>query len=259
MTMTDFIPQLPRPSREHTPETRAQIAAIAARREAKNRLSPRPAHWLKPAYASQQYRYALSMGWITDAEHRADHEQHQNRRKRGRESAGTRASTPARWDNQAPPESRQYGADYSTEAARDTRLTMGAKALLQLIRARCGRTMQTAFTKGTMANLIGRSTRTVQRYIAELERFGYIKTEIRRGWGGLHSGLIVMISEKVRPFYAKHEALAVWMAEQGAAKVQQVALITRKAVQTFGFLGKTQLSHTNLIRNTLLLDYAESA
>jgi hypothetical protein len=240
-------------------EMQAIAARYAARREMASRSHPRPAHWMKPAYGSQQYRYALSMGWITDDEQRADHDQHQKRRQRAKESAGKRGSDPGRWSNPAPPESRQYGADYSTEAARDSRLTMGAKALLQIIRARCGRTMQTAFTKGTMANLIGRSTRTVQRYIAELERFGYIKTEIRRGWGGLHSGLIVMISEKVRPFYARHEALAVWMIEQTAESSRQIAAVTRNTVKTFGFLGRTGTSHTNQINNNLLLKYAESA
>lgn len=220
-----------------------RIAAVyAARRETATRLTPKPAHWLKPPYGSQQYRYAVSMGWISDEEHKADHEAHRSRRERGRASAGTSAAEPSRFANSPPPETRQYGTDYSTEAARDTRLSMGAKALLQIIRARCGKGHKTAFTKATIGNMIGRSARTVQRYVAELQRFGYIKTETRRGWGGLHSGLIVWITEKVRPFYAQHDALAAWMADQ-------VKTVTRGTVKNLGFLGRTNPSHTNQKKN----------
>ena len=218
------------------------IASYAAKRQSAARLTPKPTHWLKPAFASQQYRYAVSMGWISDEEHKADHEAHRSRRERGRAAAGTSAAEPQRFANPAPLETRQYGTDYSTEAARDTRLSMGAKALLQIIRARCGKGHRTAFTKGTMANVIGRSVRTVQRYVAELQRFGYIKTEIRRGWGGLHSGLNVWITEKVRPFYAQHDALAAWMADQARA-------VKREVVKTLDYSGRTKLSLTNQNNN----------
>jgi hypothetical protein len=231
-------------SRKGKPSAEMQeiIASYAAKRKSAARLTPKPAHWLKPPYGSQQYRYALSMGWISDDEHKADHEANRSRRERGRASAGTSAAEPSRFANPPPLETRQYGTDYSTEAARDTRLSMGAKALLQIIRARCGKGHKTAFTKATIGNMIGRSARTVQRYVAELQRFGYIKTEIRRGWGGLHSGLIVWITEKVRPFYAQHAALASWMADQ-------VKAVGRETGKSLGFLGRTNLSHKNQSNN----------
>lgn len=227
-------------------EMQAIAASYAAKREFAARKSSRPAHWQKPRYGSQQYRYALSVGWITDDEHKADHAANMARRERARASVGTKAPEPERFANHAPPETRQYGGDYSTEAARDTRLSMGAKALLQVIRARCGKGFQTSFTKGTMANMIGRSTRTIQRYLAELERFEYIKTTIRRGWGGLHSGLIVMITEKVRPFYARHHALAAWMAEQ-------MQKAKREVVKSLDLSGRTHLSRTNERKNNILI------
>lgn len=238
--MTDFIPALKPPSRQLSADTQAHIAAVAARREARQRYTPRPAHWLKPPFASAQYRYAVAVGWISEDEQRADFEAVKKRRETALQSHGQQAALRARDNNPAPRETRQYGRDYGTEHLRDRRLTPMARNLLGLIRARCGDGIQTAFTKGTMANCLGVSVRSIQRYVQELVRFGYITTEIRRGWGGLHTGLIVRIMEKVRPFYARPAMRAEWLKEE-AKKALRAAVNAANPSKS----GRTGLSRTN--------------
>ena len=89
----------------------------------------------------------------------------------------------------------------ATTAARDDRLTPNAKAFLQVLRARCGKGRVTEFAKATLAAVMSRSARTIRRYLFDLERLGYITTEIRRTGRGLHTGLVVTLTEKVLPFF----------------------------------------------------------
>lgn len=113
----------------------------------------------------------------------------------------------------APNGSRQYANAMATTAARDDRLTPNAKALLQVLRARCGRGRQTMTTKGTLAAVMSRSTRSVRRYLGDLERFGYIVTAIRATGRGLHIGLVVTITERVLPFFDEPAGLRRWLGE----------------------------------------------
>lgn len=117
----------------------------------------------------------------------------------------------------APATSRQYAGEMATTAARDDRLTPNAKALLQVLRARCGKGRTTETTKTTLADIMSRSTRTIRRYLGDLEAFGYITTEIRSTGRGFHTGLVVTITEQVLAFYEDVKGLAVWLAETPAA------------------------------------------
>lgn len=117
----------------------------------------------------------------------------------------------------APSTSRQYAGEMATTAARDDRLTPNAKALLQVLRARCGKGRTTETTKTTLASIMARSARTIRRYLGDLEAFGYIKTEIRRTGRGFHTGLVVTITEQVLAFYEDAKGLAAWLAETPAA------------------------------------------
>lgn len=128
-----------------------------------------------------------------------------------------RPSVRPRHSRSAPNESRQYSGDMATTAARDDRLTPNAKSFLQVIRARCGKSRVTEFAKATLAAVMSRSARTIRRYLLDLERFGYITTEIRRTGRGLHTGLVVTITEKVAPFYDELKGLAAWLAEEPKA------------------------------------------
>lgn len=139
----------------------------------------------------------------------------------------------------APNESRQYSGDMATTAARDDRLTPNAKAFLQVLRARCGKGRVTEFAKATLAAVMSRSARTIRRYLVDLERFGYITTEIRRTGRGLHTGLVVTITEKVAPFFEDLKGLAAWLAEEPKA------LASAFVGRVLGNHGVTRLSLKN--------------
>lgn len=125
-----------------------------------------------------------------------------------------RAPTPRpRHTRPAPNASRQYAPPLATTAARDDRLTPQAKALLQVIRARCGKGTQTTTTKGTLAAVLSRSTRSIARYLRDLEAYGYVSTSIRRTGRGFHVGLVVTVLEAALPFWSETKALGRWLAE----------------------------------------------
>ena len=96
---------------------------------------------------------------------------------------------------------------------RDDRLTPGAKALLVVLRARCGKGRVTEFAKATLAATMQRSARTIRRYLLDLERFGYLAARIRKTAQGFHTGLVVTLTDKVLPFFADQSGLATWLAE----------------------------------------------
>jgi hypothetical protein len=143
---------------------------------------------------------------------------------------------PSRWFRPEPRPSVQYAGHMATTAARDHRLTPQAKALLQVLRARCGYGVITESCKTTLAHIMGVCTRSIGRYIAELIRFGYITTRFRRGPRGLYTGLVVTITEKVLPAFRKLPWLAGWLA-QNAAKQNLPANGQNP--------DRTELSHTN--------------
>lgn len=134
-----------------------------------------------------------------------------------RKDAIVRQSVRPRHSRPAPNESRQYSGDMATTAARDDRLTPNAKSFLQVLRARCGKGRVTEFAKATLAAVMSRSARTIRRYLVDLERFGYITTEIRRTGRGLHTGLMMTITEKAAPFFEELKGLAAWLAEEPKA------------------------------------------
>ncbi|MBP0617680.1 helix-turn-helix domain-containing protein [Jiella sp. KSK16Y-1] len=113
----------------------------------------------------------------------------------------------------APRASRQYANAIATTAMRDDRLTPGAKALLVVLRARCGKGRVTAAAKATLAATMHRSSRTIRRYLIDLERFGYIASRIRKTARGFHTGLVITLTDKVLPFFADHSGLAAWLSE----------------------------------------------
>ncbi|MFY0736546.1 helix-turn-helix domain-containing protein [Aurantimonas sp. NFXS3] len=144
-----------------------------------------------------------------------------------------------RHDRPEPRGSRQYADTMSTTAARDDRLTPNAKALLQVIRARCGKGRETPTCKSTLASIMSRSRRTIARYLRDLERFGYINTEIRCTGRGLHTGLIITITDAVLAFFAETKGLARWLAETKGLDGLPFA------AETPGIHRVTQLSPTN--------------
>jgi hypothetical protein len=120
----------------------------------------------------------------------------------------------------------------ATTAARDHRLTPQSKALLQVLRARCGTGTRTETCKTTLAHIMGVTTRSIGRYVSELVRFGYIDTRVRRGVNGLYTGLVVSITEKVLPCFRKLTWLAGWLAHN-------------LATENGGNCDRTELSYKN--------------
>jgi Helix-turn-helix domain len=120
---------------------------------------------------------------------------------------------PARWFRPEPRSSVQYAGHMATTAARDHRLTPQAKAVLVVLRARCGNGTVTPTCKTTLAHIMGVCTRSIGRYIAELIRFGYITSRVRRGATGLYTGLVITITEKVLPCFRNVPWLAGWLAQ----------------------------------------------
>ena len=187
----------------------------------------RPHHWTKPPYRSADYWAAVSNGWISWEEAEADNALYEERRARALDVQRTgKRIWNARHGRPEPRPSRQYAGHMVTTAARDDRLTPQSKALLQVIRARCGNGRQTETCKTTLADIMSRHPRSVQRYLSELAQFGYIRTRIRRGFDGLYTGLVIWITETVLPFFANDGALAEWL-------------------QNPAFSDRTQLSPTN--------------
>lgn len=160
------------------------------------------------------------------------------------ERAERRASAPRpRHDRPAPNESRQYAGSMATTAARDDRLTPNAKAFLQVLRARCGKGGETTITKGTAGSIMARSTRTIRRYLVDLVRFGYLALEIRRDGRGMHLGLIVTLTDQVKPFYEEAKGLARWLAETPKAvfrPFEGVLASTNKGVTLLSPKNQTQ-------------------
>ena len=127
--------------------------------------------------------------------------------------AGAVRCAPARWFRPEPRPSVQYAGHMATTAARDHRLTPQSKALLVVLRARCGNGTVTPTCKTTLAHIMGVCTRSIGRYIAELIRFGYIASRVRRGAGGFYTGLVITITEKVLPCFRNVPWLAGWLVQ----------------------------------------------
>lgn len=125
----------------------------------------------------------------------------------------TGAAVPARWFKGEPRVSVQYAGHVATTAMRDRRLTPQSKALLVVLRARCGNGTRTETCKTTLAHIMGVSTRSIGRYVAELVRFGYIDARARLGASGLYTGLVLTITEKVLPCFRKIAWLGGWLAQ----------------------------------------------
>ena len=170
-----------------------------------------------------------------------------------------------REDRCEPNDSRQYTNPMATTAARDDRLTPQAKALLQIIRARAGKGTQTTTTKGTLAAILNRSTRSITRYLRDLERCGYLQTRIRADTRGFHLGLALTITEKVLPFFFEMKKLAKWLGESAGLKpvvpFMPFSTLTpgtfggsggfrkTRSAESLGMEGVTLLSSRNQIHN----------
>ena len=94
----------------------------------------------------------------------------------------------------------------STQAARDDRLTPQSKALLQVLVARTGKGRSTDTSKTTLGIIMNRCPRSIQRYLQELIKFGYIRTQTRKSKRtGFYIGLRVWLMNSVLPFFTQKD------------------------------------------------------
>lgn len=107
---------------------------------------------------------------------------------------------PSRVNADAPEHTNQF-VNASTTPLRDRRLTSTAKCLLLMIKALAGKANSIdLITKGQLAGIIGKSRRTVQYALHELQAFGYLGLETVKGYFGLYAGLRITIGMMTKPF-----------------------------------------------------------
>ena len=164
----------------------------------------KPIAYERPTYNTPQYWRDFSRGWVSDQEARADEAAVAIKRKRALDSKYNQAAPPHRHDRAAPQHTKQFSKPMSTQAARDDRLTPQSKALLQVIVARTGKGRFTDTTKTTLGKIMNRCPRSIQRYVQELVKFGYIRTQTRKSRRtGFFIGMRIWIMNSVLPFFVE--------------------------------------------------------
>ena len=158
----------------------------------------------KPPFNTPQYWQDVLRGWISEEEQLFDQSQFDLKRRRALDSKKNKARVAKRHNRPAPTETKQFSKAMSTQAARDDRLTPQSKALLQIIVARTGKGRSTDTTKTTLGAIMSRCPRSIQRYIRELVKFGYIRTQtIKSRRTGFYTGMRIWIMNSVLPFFSK--------------------------------------------------------
>lgn len=171
-----------RPASDLTPRQMMQraLAVAIAKTRAAQAAKYRP---MKPSEQEAFERYWCAR---TERSLRAKDAQKEKRR-----------AARSRDGNDAPVQSGMWSKSMSCDAAGDTRLTMGARVALQIIRALTARGLRVS--RSGLAVKLGVHPRSAQRYLAELRQCGYIRTRLivnRLGWV---IGQAIEITEKVLP------------------------------------------------------------
>lgn len=178
------------------------FAKAVARRGAEQ--ASRPFGYERPKFNTPAYWRDCARGWISDEEQRDDQADYEVRRRRALDSKHNRNPAPHRHDRPAPRKSKQFAKAMATEAARDDRLTPQSKALLQVIVARTGGERSTDTTKATLGIVMNRCPRSIQRYLAELVKFGYLRTQtIKSRLTGFYIGLRIWVMNKTLPYFTE--------------------------------------------------------
>lgn len=197
-------------------------------------------------FGTPEYWRDVAAGRITWEQAEADQRQRSERSQRARQSRqdGRRTQDP-RADRPAPDDSRQWCREMDTTAFRDDRLTMGAKALLAVIVAECGDYESTGrmLAKDYLSRRINRSARTVQRYLAQLRRFGYLAAEAVTNRAGWIIGQVLRPMPQCRPFWhPSRRRLAMFQGETKATPTNGTAVKTNALTQKIRDLARTMTS-----------------
>lgn len=118
---------------------------------------------------------------------------------------GNVAATPRRERANAPVYQFCYIKPTSTEHLRDSRLSPGARVALQIIIGLLGNRKRHEISVGGIARALDVTKRTARRYLAVLERHGYITRQVIRNiYGWITAGVIELLHD-VRPHYVRHK------------------------------------------------------
>lgn len=202
-----FLRPLSAEERKQQAESQAQIIQrqlfAKIKSQSDENQTNKPRFYERPAFNTPEYWRDTCRGWITEEEQRNDHADFETRRRRALDSKHNKAPPPERHGRGAPRSTKQFAKPMSTEAARDDRLTPQSKALLQVLVARTGKGRSTDTTKTTLGIIMNRCPRSIQRYVRELIKFGYIRTQtIKSRRTGFFVGMRIWIMNSVLPFFA---------------------------------------------------------
>ena len=145
----------------------------------------------------------------------------------------------ARADNPAPADSGMWSKAMSLRSAADTRLTMGARVALQVIRALTAR--RARISRNGLAVVLGVCARTAQRYLSQLRELGYIRTRLIANRGGWVVAQVIEITEKVLPRHHR-PSVAATLAD-GLARVWSTPESRRNQGETVLSPCKTEELH----------------
>ena len=210
------------PETAMTPRQRRQAALAAS-------VAKSQAEWAaKNPPPSPEQMAQFEEGWQRRTE-RAMRAKEARREKR-------RAKRP-RDENPAPVATKLWAKAMSLQAATDIRLTMGARVALQAIRSLTARAKRVS--RNGLAVLLGVSSRTAQRYLAELRLRGYIRTRLIANRLGWVIAQLIEVTEKVLPLHHR-EKIAPTMAD-GLAR----------CIENGGRQGETALSPSKTKAQTI--------
>jgi hypothetical protein len=170
-----------------------------------NYVGSRPAAFEKPRYGTPAYAIARKIGWITAEEEKGDRAAYEERQRRSLQTCH-RFSLYERPRSGPPRNSDAYVPELAARLENDRNLTDGARrcarklAELTYLQNREERCLDVKVYY--LMKALGRSRRTVQRYLRLLEREGYIRVKvIKSRFARMCIGLVV---ELCGPLFARH-------------------------------------------------------
>ncbi len=180
MTCMISVALVPAPREDARKTMRAALAAAIAKKRAEQAARIRPMTPVEAAAFETRWRER------TERAMRAKEAQREQRRTKR-----------ARHDNPMPTATGMWAKAMSLQAATDTRLTMGARVALQVIRALSARCKR--ISRNGLAVTLGVHPRTAQRYLSELRERGYIRTRLIANRLGWVVAQVIEITERVLP------------------------------------------------------------
>jgi hypothetical protein len=182
------------------PELSAYVARIGGY------AGPRPPAFEKPRYGTPAYALAMKIGWIAPEEEKADRLAYQQRRLRSLQSCHRYSLYDDEPRHPEPKDTAAFVPELAARLDNDRNLTDGARRCARKIAEltyRQNREDRALDVKVYyLMKALGRSRRTVQRYLRLLERRGYIRVKvIKSQFARMCIGLVVELRD---PLFARH-------------------------------------------------------